>query len=714
MIKLPKLDDQNYYDIVNNARNKIGKLVPEWTDYNVHDPGITLIELFAWLKEMQQFHLDRITSKNQTKFLKLLGIKNDGRMPSKSKVVFEKCKNEIIIPKGTRFVSDGFVFESIEETFISLNKIKKAVVFDGDRYLDVSRTQLEERVAFYAFGRNQRDGSVLYLGFEKGFIKGKKYKFWIDVADDYPVARNKFTTEGSLKSNNVSWEVLSDGNWRPLYLNYDSTNAFLVDGVVAFEVRDSASKESLLSDDEPCYWIRAKLNQMGCEESPRILKIYNNFTSVQQVKTLSEVHEIKINENNLSITLDTWLSMFGEIEVQYEVDKDKWMDIEQKQMKYIKRMKNIKSGKCEFIFDNNQYKENKCKNYRIVCLEPSFKISRIVGSSNGMPHQKFLVKDIDMIMKKEAVLQVGEILKDKKILWTDWKYTDELEIEPNNKFCFTINNEREEIIFGDGENGSIPPIGHNNIRLINCRITNGALGNITRGEINRIENAYEIGMNNDSFEIYNVNDCIGGKDEDKGELVNQLKIKLRSLKRAVTLEDYENIVKLTPGLRIDQVKAVTINEGNQTIVKIVVMPYSENKKPIPNEAFIKAVKVHLEKYRLIGTCFEIVLPQYIEVNIYVEAVSNIIMTDQVECSIRKHIEEFFQFKGEKQTRKFGDAIFESDLVSLISKIDDISYVKKVIISAKGGNWTRLKSGDMHLPFNVMACIGEIDVNLREE
>ena len=60
MISLPKLDDQNYAEIVEAAKRRIPVIFPEWTDFNEHDPGITVIELFAWLKEMQQYTLDRI------------------------------------------------------------------------------------------------------------------------------------------------------------------------------------------------------------------------------------------------------------------------------------------------------------------------------------------------------------------------------------------------------------------------------------------------------------------------------------------------------------------------------------------------------------------------------------------------------------------------------------------------------------------------------
>ncbi len=47
------LDNDRYKDIMDEARNLIVSLYPEWTDFNYHDPGITLLELFSWIRESQ-------------------------------------------------------------------------------------------------------------------------------------------------------------------------------------------------------------------------------------------------------------------------------------------------------------------------------------------------------------------------------------------------------------------------------------------------------------------------------------------------------------------------------------------------------------------------------------------------------------------------------------------------------------------------------------
>ena len=44
----PKLDDRLFQDLVEEAKKRIPHYTSEWTDHNVSDPGITLLELFAW------------------------------------------------------------------------------------------------------------------------------------------------------------------------------------------------------------------------------------------------------------------------------------------------------------------------------------------------------------------------------------------------------------------------------------------------------------------------------------------------------------------------------------------------------------------------------------------------------------------------------------------------------------------------------------------
>src|SRR5215472_9429265 len=75
-LQLPNLDDRSYQDLVEEALALIPTHAPEWTNHNPSDPGITLVELFAFLTEAIIYRLNRVTSRNILSFLKLLNGTN--------------------------------------------------------------------------------------------------------------------------------------------------------------------------------------------------------------------------------------------------------------------------------------------------------------------------------------------------------------------------------------------------------------------------------------------------------------------------------------------------------------------------------------------------------------------------------------------------------------------------------------------------------------
>ena len=89
-MKLPaiELDDRRFQDLVSEARMRIHRACPEWTEHNVSDPGITLIELFAWMTEMTIYRLNRVPDKLHVALMELLGIRLDGPTGAHTKLRF--------------------------------------------------------------------------------------------------------------------------------------------------------------------------------------------------------------------------------------------------------------------------------------------------------------------------------------------------------------------------------------------------------------------------------------------------------------------------------------------------------------------------------------------------------------------------------------------------------------------------------------------------
>jgi hypothetical protein len=73
-LPIPNLDDRSFEDLINEAKSLIPIYNKDWTNHNPSDPGITLLELFAWLCEMVIYRIDQIPEESYRRFLKLIGI----------------------------------------------------------------------------------------------------------------------------------------------------------------------------------------------------------------------------------------------------------------------------------------------------------------------------------------------------------------------------------------------------------------------------------------------------------------------------------------------------------------------------------------------------------------------------------------------------------------------------------------------------------------
>ncbi len=72
-VPVPNLDDRAFQDLVDEAKRYVSATCPEWTDNNVADPGVTLIETFAFMADQLIYRINRTPDLNYVKFLNLIG-----------------------------------------------------------------------------------------------------------------------------------------------------------------------------------------------------------------------------------------------------------------------------------------------------------------------------------------------------------------------------------------------------------------------------------------------------------------------------------------------------------------------------------------------------------------------------------------------------------------------------------------------------------------
>jgi hypothetical protein len=74
MATAPVIDSRGYQELLDEALARIKVTTPEWTNFNRSDPGVTLVELFAFLTEALLYRANQIPDRNREKFLSLLGV----------------------------------------------------------------------------------------------------------------------------------------------------------------------------------------------------------------------------------------------------------------------------------------------------------------------------------------------------------------------------------------------------------------------------------------------------------------------------------------------------------------------------------------------------------------------------------------------------------------------------------------------------------------
>ncbi|MEA2312008.1 MAG: hypothetical protein QOE28_1976 [Solirubrobacteraceae bacterium] len=266
-MKLPEiqLDDRRFQDLVSEARLKITRACPEWTEHNVSDPGITLIELFAWMTEMTIYRLNRVPDKLHVTLLELLGIRLDGPSAAQTSLRFrlvEPPNDKLLIPGGTTEVGtprtpneDSIVFQVDEDFEIPAARPASYVLQRGGQ---VKVVALADGVAKpsgadqLAFASPPAVGDAIHIGFEEPIGR-----LLIEVDVDASQARGAGVNP---EDPPLRWEVSQgDGQWMEAQVLEDLTGGFNYgSGTVLLELPPRSAVQPL--SGKRLHWLRCRID----------------------------------------------------------------------------------------------------------------------------------------------------------------------------------------------------------------------------------------------------------------------------------------------------------------------------------------------------------------------------------------------------------------------------------------------------------------------
>jgi predicted phage baseplate assembly protein len=274
----PSLDDRKFQDIVDEAKRLIPRYCPEWTNHNLSDPGVALIELFAWMSEMILFRLNQVPDRLYTKFLDLVGIEPFPPSVARADLTFwlsTVLDRAITVPIGTPVATapavtggDEVLFSTVQELIIAppvLMAAKTGTLADDQLLVDVWDDLRFDGSEVRCFTSDPlAAGDALYLGFESS-LAGSVIRLTVNAS-----------IEGigvDPRNPPILWDVWSGEAWLRVIVQSDGTGGLNRDGQILLQV--PAAMDPLTLGGTRAYWLRARLvaargDQPTYQSTPRI------------------------------------------------------------------------------------------------------------------------------------------------------------------------------------------------------------------------------------------------------------------------------------------------------------------------------------------------------------------------------------------------------------------------------------------------------------
>ena len=322
-LEAPNLDNRTFEDLLREARLRIPRYCPEWTDFNPADPGTALVELFAWFTELMLYQMNQVPERNYIKFLELLNLQPRPARPARAYVVLSPTPGgdaaTLAVPTRSRFEvpAGGTTLDFETTTAIDLIRypLDAVQVSDGADFHDYTAQNDRATESFRPFGWNPQVGNALYLGFKpdpNANAKDERPNFPSRLTVRFflppPVAvANRRVSRGDRQTTpdqTIVWEYRSSNDlarnqnrddldrWRPLGVLNDETLALTREGMLELRGPGSdilASHVGLpMADDGERYWIRCRLAQgrpFSSDQVPEIAFVRANVVEVENLAT---------------------------------------------------------------------------------------------------------------------------------------------------------------------------------------------------------------------------------------------------------------------------------------------------------------------------------------------------------------------------------------------------------------------------------------------
>jgi predicted phage baseplate assembly protein len=655
----PNLDDLTYDRIVTELTRRIPVYSPEWTDYNDSDPGITLIQLFAYLTEMVGYRLNQVPQKSQASLMQLLGVTLNPATPASTQLALlltDPTKvTAYTLAKGASFAastgspppafetSQGARIVPVEPVVMVTthqrdirqpwsNEERRedhnltdflTIVWDGQTPTLKDMPLTPVSVAPQPHQRHLWIGLSLNADASAGALGADVQMTFQFDADDQAspggAAKSGARVAAAQQAKPVEWLWYYDAAEKavlrvPGRID-DTTNQLANSGTVAFSI-PSAIGPIPASEFQPIIkpnnlppgafyaeQVAAATTALG--PAPTTAGTFGSVAAAQAA--WANTYQMTATEalNNAIATLrDAAPPVANPLDPKYYATAA-WICID------------LATGA-------NASPSSKTK-LRIATFNAAPAVNattvtnEIIGVANGRPGQAYQLAHGN-IQPTTLSLAVQESPAGSNAPLTPWTWVASL--DPSGPFdrVFELDSEAGTITFGDGIHGRIPPLTPQGGAIIALSYVwgGGSAGNLPVGAITVLNSsAPGVGA------AVNYVPAAGGVDPETQPQAQARTSKLLSTgSRAVATGDFAWMAMQTPGVQVAKAVVVPLRkpasdgtglEDSDTpgVVTVIAVPQDTGAEPTPTAAFLNTVAQSLDSQRLITTEVYVAPPQYI-------------------------------------------------------------------------------------------------------
>jgi len=620
-LQLVKLDDRNFEQLLDEARRRIPVHTPEWTNFNLEsDPGITIIQLFAFLTENLLYRANRVPDRNRARFLQLLGVPLQKAAAAQGLIMILNERGPIeALP-----LESGIVISAGNVKFLTRDPVtvlpveaqcyyKRRVARTDPRYEEFKRKYEAVRIAAEVAATGSTGGDEVDLDF-------------------YETSAMPAPTPGE---PNPAVDLVANSIDRALYIALlappnvapEAARKAIADKVLSIGVVPALSDEipplapaRVLGARAPVPILRYEIANAA---SPITAPRYEPLQVIQQRDVLSQVGIVQLQLPGLE-RLRTWefteplQEGTGDFPPRLEDEKVRnrlvtWIRLIVPPDQIAQPQAGLAGAAVRVGSTGTTSARLTWVGINAARVNQAIPVvNELVGTGNGEPDQAFKLANTPVI---EGSIRLE--VQDENNVYQLWRLTDDLLSAGLDERVFSLDPESGVIRFGTGIRGARPPFGKN-IR-VSYEYGGGLQGNVAVGALKSSPDRRLQG----GFKIENPVLTWGG---DEGETVAQaernIPLHLRHRDRLVTKTDFEDVTGRTPGVDIGRVEVLPLFIPKQPdvpapgVVTVMVVPKFDAVRPLwpsPDRLFLRTVCDHLDPRRLVTTEVYVRGPEYVKV-----------------------------------------------------------------------------------------------------